>query len=245
LPLPLRNDQDFPILQYVDDTLIFIQGDIDQLFFLNGLLHKFGESTGLKVNYDKSFMVSINISDERFDELSTSFGCSKGSLPFTYLGLPLSITKPTVADFWPLVNKCERRLVSISSFLSDAGRLELTNAVFTALPTFAMSTFLLSKTIIKQIDKYRKHCLWRGSDANNKKPPKAAWPMVCIPKEDGGLGVLKLSTQNECLLLKHLHKFYDRVNTLGFSWFGIDTIQMASFQSSQADSKVLIGGGTF
>jgi hypothetical protein len=174
LPLPLRNDQDFPILQYVDDTLIFIQGDTDQLIFLNGLLHKFGESTGLKVNYDKSFMVSINISDERFDELSTSFGCSKGSLPFTYLGLPLSITKPTVADFWPLVNKCERRLVSISSFLSDASRLELTNAVFTGLPTFATSTFLLPKTIIKQIDKYRKHCLWRGSDANNKKSPKAA-----------------------------------------------------------------------
>lgn len=30
LPLPLRTDHDFPILQYADDTLIFIQGDIDQ-----------------------------------------------------------------------------------------------------------------------------------------------------------------------------------------------------------------------
>ena len=133
-------------------------------------------------------MVPINVQQDKFDELAISFGCAKGTLPFTYLGLPLSISKPTVADFKPLVNKCERRLISISSFLSQAGRLEFTNAVFSALPTFAMCTFSLPKTIIKQIDKYRKHCLWRGSDINNKKPPKAAWPMVCIPKRGRGFG---------------------------------------------------------
>jgi hypothetical protein len=88
--------------------------------------------------------------------------------------------------------------------------LELTNAIFSALPTFAMSTFLLPKTIIKQIDKYRKHYLWRGFDANNKKPPKAAWPMVSLPKEEGGLGVLNLKRQNECLLLKFLRKFFNK-----------------------------------
>jgi hypothetical protein len=137
-------------------------------------------------------MVPINISDNRIQLLATTFGCSKGTLPFTCLGLPLSITKPTDADFWPLVTKCERRLVNVSSFLSQAGRLEITNAVFSALPTFAMSTYLLLKTIIKQIDKSRKHCLWRGSDANIRKPPKAAWPLVCVPKEEGGLGVLNL-----------------------------------------------------
>jgi hypothetical protein len=65
----------------------------------------------------------------------------KSTLPFTYLGLPLSLTKPTVADFWPLVSNCERRLVVFSSFLSEAGRLELTNAVLTALPTYATRNF--------------------------------------------------------------------------------------------------------
>jgi hypothetical protein len=102
--------------------------------------------------------------------------------------------------------------VSVSSFFSQAGRLELTNAVFSALPTFAMCTYILPKTIIKQIDKFRKHCLWRGSDINNRKPPKAAWPMVYIPKEEGGLGALNLSTQNISLMLKHLHKFYNRAS---------------------------------
>jgi len=84
-----------------------------------------------------------------------------------------------------LVSKSERRLVGFSSFLTEAGRLELTNAVLTALPTFAMCTFLLPKTVIKQINKYRKHYLWRGSDMTSKKPPKAAWPLVCLPKTEG------------------------------------------------------------
>jgi len=101
-------------------------------------------------------------------------------------------------------------MVAFSSFLSGAGCLELTNAILTALPTFAMCCFLLPKIVVKQIDKYRKHCLWRGSDINSKKPSKAAWPMVYLPKEQGGLSVLDITVQNECLLLKHLHKFYNR-----------------------------------
>lgn len=109
------------------------------------------------------------------------------------------------------MTKCERRLVNFSSFLTEAGRLQLTNAVLTALPTFTMCTYLLPKTVIKQIDKFRKHCLWRGSDLHNRKPSKAAWPLVCKPKIEGGLGVLDLQTQNESLLMKHLHKFYNKM----------------------------------
>ena len=81
-------------------------------------------------------MLPINISETKFDHLANTFGCSKGLFPFTYLGLPLGLTKPKVEDFLPLVNKCERRLACTSSFLSQAGKLELTNAVLTALPTF-------------------------------------------------------------------------------------------------------------
>jgi hypothetical protein len=71
----------------------------------------------------------------------------------------------------------------------------------------------LPKGVIKQIDKFRKHCLWRGADINSKKPPKAAWEMVCIPKEDGGLGVIDLEKQNEALLMKNLDKFFNRKDT--------------------------------
>jgi len=171
-----------------------MQASSRQLLTLKGLLQSFGESTGLKVNYSKSMMVPINLSDQKLDHLVRTFDYQKGGLPFTYLGLPLGLTKPRIVDFSPLVSKSERRLVSTSLFLNQAGRLQLTNSVITALPTFSMCTFKLQKTVIEQIDKYRKHCLWRGADQNSTKPAKAACPMVCREKKEGGLGVLNLRT---------------------------------------------------
>jgi hypothetical protein len=86
----------------------------------------------------------------------------------------------------------------------------MTNVVISALPTYTMCTYLLPKTVIKQINKYRKHCLWRGSDIHSKQPPKTAWKLVCTSKENGGFGVYDLYIQNESLLLKHLHKFFNK-----------------------------------
>ena len=126
-------------------------------------------------------LVPINVDDQRTITLAQSFGCEVVSFPFTYLGLPLGISKPNVIDCLPLVKKCEQRLSTTLAFLSQAGRLKVTNSIFTALPMHFMSMFKLHKTVVKQIDKYRKHCLWRGSDINARTPPKAAWDLVRLP----------------------------------------------------------------
>jgi hypothetical protein len=98
----------------------------------------------------------------------------KLALVFTYLGLPLGFTKPKIVDFSPLVSKCDRRLISTSMFLNQARSLQLTNSVIIVLPTFSMCTFKLQITVLEQIDKYQKQCLWRGVDPNSTKSAKAA-----------------------------------------------------------------------
>ncbi|WVZ78801.1 hypothetical protein U9M48_026452, partial [Paspalum notatum var. saurae] len=70
----------------------------------------------------------------------------------------------------------------------------------------------MHETVLNQIDKYRKHCLWRGADFSRKGQAKAAWPRVCLPKESGDLGVLNLKIQNEAMLLKNFHKFFNRLD---------------------------------
>jgi retron-type reverse transcriptase len=103
LPIPLGAGEDFPIIQYADDTLLIMEACPTQLLALKNLLHSFAASTGLKVNYHKSVLVPLNLSEEKLDQLSTAFQCQKGSLPFTYLGLPLGVTKPSMDHFLPLV----------------------------------------------------------------------------------------------------------------------------------------------
>jgi len=82
-----------------------------------------------------------------------------------------------------------------------------------------MSTFSLHVTIREQINKYRKHYLWRGVEESNRINAKAAWHLVTKPKEEAHRGVLDLKTQNEALLIKNLHKFFNRARPwVQFIW---------------------------
>jgi hypothetical protein len=49
-------------------------------------------------------------------------------------------------------------------------------------------------------------------DVNAKKPPLAAWKLVTRPKSKGGLSVIRLRLQNDVLLMKNLHKFFNRMD---------------------------------
>jgi hypothetical protein len=59
------------------------------------------------------------------------------------------------------------------------------NSILTSPPTYYMSTSNLSIWVIKQIEKYRRNCLWRDSDLNGNKMPLASWKMVQRPKMKG------------------------------------------------------------
>jgi len=113
---------DYPIVQYADDTLLILPTDGRVLFNLKCLLRSFSDSTGLHVNFQKSFLVPINVSESRTIHLANTFGCAVGSLPFTYLGLPLGTTKPTLQEFSPMLTTIENRLSVVSKFLSYHGR---------------------------------------------------------------------------------------------------------------------------
>jgi hypothetical protein len=140
LPIRVGYSSDFPIIQYVDDTLLIMEACPQQLIVLKPILNTFADSTGLKVNYLKSNMIPINLSPKRLSHLAATFNCQAGSLPFTYLGLPLGNSKPTIHECLPLVNRVERRLVSTAMFLTMGGKLFMVNSILSSLPTFFMST---------------------------------------------------------------------------------------------------------
>jgi hypothetical protein len=62
LPIPVGND--YPIIQYADDTIIVLPADSDQLSVFKGLLDQYAAFTVLKVNYQKSSMIPINLSQD-------------------------------------------------------------------------------------------------------------------------------------------------------------------------------------
>jgi len=99
LKLPITQpNEDFPILQYADDTILIMEADVNQILHLKEILQMFATSTGLVVNYSKSSMLPIYVHPDRLAVLASAFGCAIGSMPFTYLGLPMGTTKPKMED---------------------------------------------------------------------------------------------------------------------------------------------------
>jgi hypothetical protein len=50
----------------------------------------------------------------------------------------------------------------------------MVNSVLSSLATYCMCSIKVPVTIFQQVDKYRRHFLWRGGDLNSKKPPLPA-----------------------------------------------------------------------
>lgn len=117
LPIP-NGDAHFPIVQYADDTLIIMQASGLQLICLKALLQSFYQAMGLRVNFAKSCLIPINISPQRTEVLAGTSGCSIGSFPFTYLGLPVGTSWPMIRDLMHVIDRIDRRLASCASFLS-------------------------------------------------------------------------------------------------------------------------------
>jgi hypothetical protein len=201
LPIP-QPTLDFPIVQYADDTLPIMQADAKQLFCLKAILNTFAKSTRLRVNFDKSIIVPINVPSEKMKILACTLGCKIGSFPFTYLGLPLGTTKPKMEDFAPLLDRVERKLSAYSTLLSYSGRVEYINSVLTPTVTYAMCTFKLHKGVIQDIDRIRKQCLWRGYSERKRGGNLVAWPLAQRPKLKGGVGIKNLLLRNDALLIK-------------------------------------------
>lgn len=220
LPIPQPSD-DFPIIQYADDTLLIMQADGRQLFCLKAILNTFASSTGLKVNFGKSVIIPINVPPRKMQILVGTLGCQVGSLPFAYLGLPLGITKPKIEEFAPLLDRVERKLTACSTLLSYSGRVEYINTVITLTVTYAMCTFKLYKGVIHGVDRIRKQCLWRGNIEKKRGGNLVAWSLAQRPKKKGGLGIKNLFLQNDALLMKQLHKFYSKsdIPWIHLVWF--------------------------
>lgn len=92
-----------------------MKADASELLCLKDLLNKFAESTGLKVNFHKSLILPINISDSKMLELAAVLGFQIGSMPFTYLGgLPMGTTKSKFEDLMPTIDRVKRRWLTQS-----------------------------------------------------------------------------------------------------------------------------------
>jgi hypothetical protein len=103
-----------------------------------------------------------------------------------------------------MVEKMGKKLAGWQGrFLSLGGRLTLLNSCLSNVLLYMLSIYPIPKSVIRNMDIYRKRLLWQGGH-QSKKFHLVNWSSVCSPKSQGGLGVLNLEFMNDSLLTKWL-----------------------------------------
>lgn len=108
LPIPAQGpNDDYPVIQYAYDTIIVMPACPIQVTRMKQILMDYASSIGLSINFHKSTLIPINTPAALCQNIAQILGCKVGKMPFTYLGLPLGTTRPTVQDLMPLVCRAE------------------------------------------------------------------------------------------------------------------------------------------
>ncbi|KAL7252308.1 hypothetical protein ACSBR1_014034 [Camellia fascicularis] len=225
-------------LFFADDLLLFGKADVSNCNTIMEVLNDFSAASGLKISLFKSkLFISLNIACHEARSLSNVCGISLTSDLGKYLGIPLIHKRCNRHFFRFITDKIQCRLTSWkSNLLSLAGRSTLVQAVFFALPSYAMQTLALPGSICNDIDKLNRNFLW-GDTETSKRVHLVKWMNVCQSKKMGGLGLRMAKTQNLALLAKLGWKILNKedclwVKVLEAKYFSDSDLFSYSFKKS-------------
>jgi mannosylglycoprotein endo-beta-mannosidase len=111
----------------------------------------------------------ISSDEQKAISYSDMLNCATGTWPIKYLGVPVSGSRLHVTDWMALNEKIMKRLDGWQcASLSYGGKLILLNDCLSSIPTYAMSMYMLLKTVVKKMDATRKRFFWQGNIVKKK-----------------------------------------------------------------------------
>lgn len=170
---------------------------------ISRILQVFGATTGLKTNLAKCTITPIQYNVQHLEVVTEILQCRVEHFPITYLGLPLAMRKPTKAEIQPILDRLAKKIAGWKPrLLSPDGWLCLIKSTLMALPVHLMSVLQLPKWAIKDIEHECRGFLWKGQEDVSGGHCLVAWKNVCMPVQNGGLGIKNLDYFGQALRLK-------------------------------------------
>ena len=201
-------------LQFADDALILGEWSRSNAVNLSRILTCFHLASGLKVNFNKSKLYGIGVSNVELNSLASTIGCLAPQFPCIYLGVPIGAKMSRCSRWSPFVERFHKWLPNWKSkSLSIGGRLTLIKFVLGSLGVYYFSSFKAPKKIISKLESIRRNFFWGGSVDGNKMS-WIAWDKVLSPRDRGGLGIGSLTSCNQAMLAKWWWRFRNENHAL-------------------------------
>jgi hypothetical protein len=123
------------IPQYADDTILYMEHDLEKAVNMKLLLCIFEQLSSLKINFHKSKIFCFGKAKDEEHQYKHIMGYESGSLPIRYLAIPIYYKKIQNAEWNPVEGRFVSKLGCWqSNFLLYGDRLVPINSVLTSVP---------------------------------------------------------------------------------------------------------------
>ncbi|KAJ0929069.1 putative reverse transcriptase zinc-binding domain-containing protein [Helianthus annuus] len=166
--------------------------------------------------------------------MANLLNCGVGSMPFSYLGIPIGANMKHAKHWQPVVDKFTKKLSSWKARnLSFAGRVTLAKSVLGSLPSYYLSLFHAPRVVINKLERLRRDFVW-GKSGMGQKLRWIKWEKILKPKDFGGIGIGGIRDFNLAMISKWWWRFKDDPNQL---WAKV----VYSIHYSKSENKLIPG----
>nr|GEU31156.1 hypothetical protein [Tanacetum cinerariifolium] len=191
-------------LCFADDLFLFSYGDVESAKVIMEALDEFKCASGLTPSLPKSTAYFCNVLNHVKLSILQVLPFNEGRIPVRYLGVPLVSSRLIYTDSNKLVEKVQRRVNDWKDkSLSTAGRLQLIQLVVGSLHVYWASMFILPTRILLDIEQ--------------------------MMRDEGGLGIRRLGSFNQALMVSHLWKILTLKDSLWVKWIYVYKLKDRNF----------------
>lgn len=189
---------------FADDSYFYCKAETGEARRVLELLTVYERASGQKINNAKSSVFfSTNVIQYNRMQICQELQMSEATENTKYLGLPniLGRKKSILLGF--LKEKVKAAIQNWDGkCVSKAGKETLIKTVAQALPTYAMSVFLLPMEIIKDFERCLAKFWWKSGHSGDSKIAWMSWDRLTKHKDAGGLGFRDFRDFNLAMLGK-------------------------------------------
>jgi hypothetical protein len=226
-------------LLFADDLLIFGRATNTEAKCIRACMENYTRWSGQSINFSKSSIhFSRNTNPNFILSITDILPFNNNPSRSVYLGLPFLFGNSKLGAFQGILDKIKLKVEGWrAKTLSQAGRLVLIKSVAAAIPSYAMSSFLLPISFCKQLDKLFKDFWWGFPPNKSHNLSLKSWDSLCLPKAVGGLGFRKMKDVNLALLSKLGWKLHTKANCMWVSQLRGKYLRTGSFLSPPLHSS--------